>query len=187
MHLVGRCLALLGLTLASCNRSPPDSSREVTSLIISPPTAAEIASRLAVTNAESDFAVASVLRSAVPPDTSVGYRVVLWHFRDRTRYLLLAYLPRDTAHHYRPALYAIEDGRVSAPYVFKDNERVAVRRIADFDYDALPDVAMCASLEAREEVVVARVVGYRDQTWYLIPAASRAIPVCTSSALSPNL
>jgi hypothetical protein len=70
------------------------------------------------------------------------------------------------------------------PMPFKDNERVAVRRIADFDHDALPDVAICASLEAREEVVVARVVGYRDETWYLIPAASSAIPLCTSAALS---
>jgi len=88
--------------------------------------------------------VLSVLRSAVPPDTAVGYRVVLWDFRDRTRYLILAYLSRDTAGQYRPALYAIEHGRVSAPYAFKHNERVAVRRIADFDHDALPDVAMCA-------------------------------------------
>ena len=183
VHLAGCCLALVGLTLSSCNRSPREASRPATQ-IVPPPTASQIASRLAVTRAESDSAIVSVLRSAVPPDTAFGYRVVLWDFRDRTRYLILAYLSPDTAGHYRPALFAIEDGRVSAPYAFKDNERVTVRRIADFDHDGLPDVAICASLEGREEVVVARVMGYRNQTWYLIPAASSAIAVCTSAALS---
>jgi len=183
VHLAGCCLALVGLTLSSCNRSPREASRPATQ-IVPPPTASQIASRLAVTRAESDSAIVSVLRSAVPPDTAVGYRVVLWDFRDRTRYLILAYLSRDTAGHYRRALFAIEDGRVSAPYAFKDNERVTVRRIADFDHDGLPDVAMCASLQGREDVVAARVLGYRNETWYLIPAASSAIPVCTSAALS---
>jgi hypothetical protein len=183
-HLAGCCLALIGLTLSSCNPSPREASRRPATHVVPPLTASQIASRLAVTRAESDSAIVSLLRSTVPPDTAVGYRVVLWDFRDRTRFLILAYLSPDTAGHYRPALFAIEDGHVSAPYAFKDNERVAVRRIADFDHDALPDVAICASLEAREEVVVARVVGYRDETWYLIPAASSAIPLCTSAALS---
>ena len=184
VHLAGCCLALLGLTLCSCNPSPREASRP-TAQILPPLTASQIASRLDVTRAESDSAIGSVLRSAVPPDTAVGYRVVLWEFRDRTRYLILAYLRGHTpAGHYRPALYAIEDGRVSAPYAFKDNERVTVRRIADFDHDAVPDVALCVSLEAREEVVVARVAGYREGSWYLIAAASSAIPLCTSAALS---
>ena len=125
-----------------------------------------------------------MLRSSVPPDTAVGYRVVLWDFRDRTRYLILAYLHEDNPAGHRPALYAVEDGRVSAPYAFKDDERVAVRHLADFDRDAVPDVALCVSLDAREEVVVARVAGYREGSWYLIAAASSAIPLCTSAALS---
>ena len=183
VHLARCCVALVGLTLFSCNRSPQESSRRPAAQLVPPLTAPPVVSPLVVTKAESDSAIVSVLRSAVPPDTAVGYRVVRWDFRDRTRYLILAYLSPDTAGHYRPALFAIENGRVSAPYAFKDNERVAVRRIADFDQDALPDVAICASLEAREEVVVARVVGYRDGAWYLIAAASRAIPLCKSAAL----
>lgn len=170
--------ALAGAILAGCNRSPREESRTAAG-ILPPMTAALTAARTTITQAESDSAVATVLRSAAAPDTAVGYRVVLWDFRARTRYLILAFLSLDSDGHGRPALYAIEDGRASAPYVFKDDERVAVRHIADFDHDARPDVAMCVSLEAREEVVVARVVGYRNPTWYLIPAASSAIP-CAS-------
>jgi hypothetical protein len=182
--LAGCCLALVGLMLSSCDRSPQEASRRPAVQIVPPLTASQIASRLEVTRAESDSAVGLVLRSAVPLDTAVGYRVVVWDFRDRTRFLILGYLSPDPPGNYRPALFAIEDGRVSSPYTFRDNERVAVQRIADFDHDALPDVAMCASLEAREEVVVARVVGFRNEKWYLIPAASSAIPLCTSAALS---
>jgi hypothetical protein len=183
VRLAGCCLALVALTLSSCNQSPREASRRPAAQIVPPLTASQLASRLAVTRAESDSAISFVLRSAAPPDTAVGYRVVLWDFRDRTRFLILGYLSPDTAGNYRPALFAIEDGRASPPYAFRENERVAVRRIADFDHDALPDVAMCASLEARQEVVVARVVGFRNETWYLIPAASSAIPLCTSAAL----
>jgi hypothetical protein len=127
--------------------------------------------------------MAIVLRSAVPPDTAVGYRVFLWDFRNRTRYLILAHLSPGTDSRYRAALYAIEDGRASAPFAFKNEENVAVRSIADFDHDAVPDVAMCISMGTGAEVVLVRVVGYRDGTWYLIPAASSAIPVCNAAAL----
>jgi hypothetical protein len=118
VHLAGCCLALIGLILSSCNPSPREASRRPAAHVVPPLTASQVASRLAVTRAESDSAIVSLLRSTVPPDTAIGYRVVLWDFRDRTRFLILAYLSPDTAGHYRPALFAIEDGRVSAPYAF---------------------------------------------------------------------
>jgi hypothetical protein len=183
VHSAALCaVALVASTLFGCDESPRNESRTAPR-VLAPTPATSILSPSAVAKAESDAAVAAILRSAAPPDTALGYRVFRWDFVNHTRFLILAYLTQVVDGHYGPALYAIEAGRVSTPYDFKDQDNVAIGKIADFDHDALPDVAICAWFGAQEEVVVARVVGYRDGTWYRIPAATHAI-ACNPAALS---
>jgi hypothetical protein len=183
VHSAVRCaVALVGSILLGCDETPRNESRTAPR-IFTPTTATPIFSPSAVAKAESDSAVAAVLRSAVPPDTALSYRIFRWDFSNDTRFLILAYVTRVVDGHYGPALYAVEAGRVSTPYDFKDEENVVIGKIADFDHDASPDVAICARFGAQEEVVVARVVGYRDGTWYRIPAATHAI-ACNPAALS---